>query len=764
MNKKDIELLAPAGDIKTAIGAINAGADAVYLGAPFYSARAFAKNLSIDEIIYVIRYAHFNHAKVYLAMNTLMKNLELPKALELIEPLYVEGLDGIIVQDYGLLNVMRTAYPSMELHASTQMSVLSRKGAEWLKTKGVVRVVPGRELSLEELKAISDSGIEVECFIHGAMCYSYSGRCLMSSLAGGRSGNRGRCAGPCRKCYTTNTDRNSERKQGYFLSMKDMCALPVLKELKDAGVCSLKVEGRMKDPAYAAGVSEIYRKYLDGIENHQLTVNDKTELKEDMKKLASLYIRSSLQEGYYHKHNGADMITIASPAYQSMQEDLKENIYTKYIDFIFKQKISMVVSVFENCPITLTLQYKDRTVDILGETAQTAQKKALSEDDIRKQMDKLGDSFFEAEDIQVYTDENSFVPVKALNQLRRDGIAELENMLFAQRTDSRLVDTLSCLNQMDAGEKNIYRKDECLQNYGYEKLKVQVENCSQFFAAYELGIRRFILSADNLVIGDSFWKTLCSYKDCEYYYKLPDIVREKYYKNIKQQLYEVLNSTEVIFRALYCSSLDALSLAEEYVGRDRIIADHGLYVFNKQAEDFILNHTAIYTASYELNSKELKYFNHKDAREIIIYGRQDVMHSANCISKTLGHCNKYTDCKIMESHAKQPSDVNSCKTFTPDNSNIYTLLYDEQDRGFPVFARHKYCYNTTYNCEPLSLHSYVTPGENKLQASDYRLNFTTETPKQIQEVLTFYKKIFSGDDDMKPNYTYTTGHMKRGVD
>lgn len=750
MNSQKTELLAPAGDLQTAMGAINAGADAVYLGAPLYSARAFAHNLTLEEIIYVIHYAHLHKAKVYLAMNTLMKNLELIKALEIIEPLYVEGLDGIIIQDYGLMMAVKEAYPSLELHSSTQMAVLSKRGCEWLREKGVIRVVPGRELSLEEIKELTESGVEIECFIHGAMCYSYSGRCLMSSLAGGRSGNRGRCAGPCRKCYTVTAAGEYSRRQGYYLSMKDMCSLPAVNELKAAGVSSLKIEGRMKDPAYAAGVCEIYRKYLDATEN-----NLQKDLKEDMQKLASLYIRSSLQEGYYHKHNGSDMITIDTPSYQSIQEDRKEIIYEKYIRFIKKQKISMVVSVFENCPISLTINYGDYIIDAKGETAQRALKKALSEDDIIKQMDKLGDSFFEAEYIQVYTDGNSFATVKALNQIRRDGIAKLEALLFSKRTDSNLKTTIQrintdnkkfCVRDPDLQKqecrqtKSGYEEDSNtrgLSKHEFEQLKVQVENCSQFLAAYEMGIRRFIIASDNLETGDSFWNMICGHIDCEYYYKLPDIVRQNTSNKIKRQLQEVLNRKDIAICGIYCPSLDALALAEDFVSRERIIADHGLYVFNKQSEEFILGHAAIYTASYELNCKELQHFAHKDAREIILYGRQDVMHSANCMYKTLGNCNTNAGC---------------------------TILLDEQGREFPVFPRHKYCYNTIYNCAPLSLHSYVSGGENKLQASDYRMIFTTESPKRIREVLSFYYKVLSENKNGNPDFAYTTGHIKRGVD
>ncbi|MCR5120122.1 MAG: U32 family peptidase, partial [Lachnospiraceae bacterium] len=300
------ELLLPAGESKSIYMAFMAGADAVYLGAPVFSARAYAKNPEVPEITEALDYAHLHGKKIYLACNILLRNSELLRLPEIMDPLYEHGLDGVIVQDIALLDIFAKRYPLLPLHASTQMSILSAYGCEWLKKRGVTRVVPGRELSLKEIKELKDCGLEIECFIHGAMCYSYSGRCLMSSLAGGRSGNRGRCAGPCRQRYTAENGNS-----GYFLSMKDMNSVNAIPELIEAGVDSFKIEGRMKDPEYVAGTAEIYRKCIDSCLN-----TGRTEIsKKDREQLDKLYIRSERQEGYLHKHNGADMVSVSSPAY-----------------------------------------------------------------------------------------------------------------------------------------------------------------------------------------------------------------------------------------------------------------------------------------------------------------------------------------------------------------------------------------------------------------------------------------------------------------
>ena len=263
MEKRRVELLAPAGNYESFLGAICAGADAVYLGGEKFGARAYADNFSEEEICRAVSYAHVFGRKVYLTVNTLMKESELEELIPYLEPFYLAGLDGVIVQDIGALLAIKEAFPGLELHASTQMSITGSYGAGMLKELGVVRVVPARELSLSEIESLGrETGLEIEAFIHGAMCYCYSGQCLFSSILGGRSGNRGRCAQPCRLPYRIGGDGKPGTEQ-YPLSLKDMCTISFLPKLIEAGISSFKIEGRMKKPEYAAGVTAIYRKYID---------------------------------------------------------------------------------------------------------------------------------------------------------------------------------------------------------------------------------------------------------------------------------------------------------------------------------------------------------------------------------------------------------------------------------------------------------------------------------------------------------------------
>ena len=306
---KRVELLAPAGSYEAFQGAVDAGADAVYLGGEQFSARAAAQNFTTKEILRALDYAHGRGRKIYMTVNTLFKEREMWEVIPYLTPFVAAGLDGVIVQDFGLLRLLKEHFPQVKLHASTQMMVTGIYGARLLKTYGVERVVPARELTLQEIAAIRrEAEIEVEAFIHGAMCYCYSGNCLFSGIVGGRSGNRGRCAQACRLPY-----RVGHGEEIYPLSLKDMNTIEHLPALIAAGIDSFKIEGRMKRPEYASGVTAVYRKYIDRYYAHpvsELPIEDK-----DKKRLQALYLRTSVSNGYLYRHNGAEMVTLEDPGY-----------------------------------------------------------------------------------------------------------------------------------------------------------------------------------------------------------------------------------------------------------------------------------------------------------------------------------------------------------------------------------------------------------------------------------------------------------------
>lgn len=313
-NKKT-EILAPAGSVTALQAAVMAGCDAVYIGGSRFGARAYAENPDEAELLAAIDYAHTYGVKVYLTVNTLVKEAELSELPAYLEPYYTHGIDAVIVQDFGVMRLLSELWPDLPLHASTQMTLTNPEACRLLP-KSVTRIVPARELELSELRRLrEETPLELEVFCHGALCYSYSGQCLMSSLIGGRSGNRGRCAQPCRKSYVCRTEGRPEQR-GYFLSPKDQCMLARLPELLALGVDSLKIEGRMKNPLYAAGVTAIYRKWISRLEVSGADAyrkEEREELNEDIRKLAELYSRGGFSEGYPFSETGREMISLARP-------------------------------------------------------------------------------------------------------------------------------------------------------------------------------------------------------------------------------------------------------------------------------------------------------------------------------------------------------------------------------------------------------------------------------------------------------------------
>ena len=300
---KKVEILAPGGSREAIYAGIYGGADAIYTGTSRFSARAFAENPDVEEVCRILDFAHLHGKKIYLTVNTLLTEEELEGSLyDMIRPLYEHGLDAVIVQDFGVMDFIREYFPGMDIHASTQMTLLSGEGADLLKPFGVTRIVPARELTIQEIGHMREvTDLEIEVFVHGALCYCYSGQCLMSKVIGGRSGNRGMCAQPCRLPYEA-----EGKKVGYLLSPKDLCTLGQVGELIQAGVDSFKIEGRMKKPAYTAYTSYLYRSYADACLSG-IPIDDR-ELNRDMQKLADIYNRGGFTRGYLFEPSKKNII------------------------------------------------------------------------------------------------------------------------------------------------------------------------------------------------------------------------------------------------------------------------------------------------------------------------------------------------------------------------------------------------------------------------------------------------------------------------
>ncbi len=719
ITKKKPELLAPAGELAGVIGAINAGADAVYLGAEAFSARAYAKNLNAAELSEALSYAHAFGRKVYLACNILLRDNEMAQVADILDPLYEQGLDGIIVQDLGLLAFLHERYPSLPLHASTQMSVLSADGAIWLERLHVSRVVPGRELSYEELKAFKARGIEVECFIHGAMCYSYSGRCLLSSFAGGRSGNRGRCAGPCRQQY-----RMDGGKPQYALSLKDMWSLHEIGALIDAGIDSFKIEGRMKAPEYTAGVTAVYRKYIDlYLQNGSYQVSPKDE-----KKLEDLYLRSGKQEGYLRQHNGKNMVSLSNPAYGKVSEEEKQKVFQKYLAEKQTVPVKMQARVYAGEPVQIKVSANDGVVTVKGAPAEAAQNKAMTEEQFAAKLSKTGGTIFSLTECNVDTDQNAFVPVGQLNELRRNALAQLQEKLYPKRTDLQTAQTPESLWQnnistdtqitpvLRVGLKNTDTLNELLQMNAVEGVILDLDVFAE---------------SDSKVLTDQvhrFGKQL--------YLRLPEILRQKDSDRIKTRLKTAANYA---IDGVYVNGIDALGAAEGLFTKEKLHGDTGLYVFNRNTQQILSDYAEHFTISSEWSGKEYRNITDPEKAECVIYGYQPVMYSANCVLNTLKGCDR--------------------------KAGVYTIR-DEKGHSFPILPNHRYCYNVMYNCLPLSLHAELPALRSRGQAAVYRLEFTVEEKKEVLRVAGAFADLWENGSANLPfaNGQTTRGHWARGAE
>ncbi len=744
-----VELLAPAGNFDALKGAVKAGADAVYLGGMQYGARAYADNFTQDEICTGIHLAHVFGRKIYLTVNTLVKGRELDGLYNFLLPLYEKGIDGVIIQDLGVLRYIRQHFPGLALHASTQMTITGSRGAALMKKEGVSRIVPARELSLDEIKKIkTETGLEIETFIHGAMCYCYSGQCLFSSLLGGRSGNRGRCAQPCRLPYIGGGN-DKTRGEYYPLSMRDMCTLSILPLLLDAGIDSLKIEGRMKKPAYAAGVTAIYRKYIDLYYENRENVQVSSK---DMEILRNLYIRSEMGEGYYRKYNGREMITLHSPAYSETDGKLLEQIENKYLRdelFYFCDAHGVFLP---GKRAELTLKKGELSVTCCGDPVQKALNQPLSEEKIKKQLQKTGNSLIRMANMTLETGEDVFLPVRSINELRRNAIAALEEKIICQNglnyEERKAFTGNSPVNE--ARKPDRWRAGTCEQEHEKKKaIHVSVMSREQLRAALEQRPERIYLDYSLLEkdVFDKLCRPGCKQGDNQekkkmgrnwpqLYLTSPFIVRE--YNDIYlESMREALETG--MFTGVLVRNLESFFFFASLLPPERIVLDTGLYLWNRETLAFWEGRAGEFYLPVECNVyewMELLPYSQKSGLTVsaLAYGRLPMMVTANCVKKTLGECEK------------KPG---------------FVTLTDRYQKQFPVYTDCNSCYNVIYNSVPLSLHKIFA---GKISpARHYRLDFTTENFQEALQIIQYFDGILSDYQD--PFYKeYTTGHFKKGVE
>lgn len=747
-NMNKVELLAPAGNYESAIGAIHAGADALYLGGEKFGARAYAQNFTTEELCKVLDYAHLNGKKVYLTINTMMKDSEMGQLYEYIRPFYEYGLDGAIIQDAGVFLFLAKNFPDLELHISTQAGLSGEYGAAYWKEKGASRIVPARELSLEEIRTIKKNvNIEVETFIHGAMCYCYSGQCLFSSILGGRSGNRGRCAGPCRLPYSMvssesalegNSNRAMCGKQAdeYPLSLKDMCTIELIPQLIEAGIDSFKIEGRMKKPEYAAGVTAIYRKYIDLY--YQVGKANYFVDSKDLVKLKSLYLRSQLQDGYYHRHNGREMISLNNPGYGTVSEELCENIRRQYLTQVKKKPVSMHMKAVVGLPMELTLCCEEVSVTVSEGMVLEALKQPMNQTAIEEKMGKLGDTFFRLECFTLESQGAIFIPVKALNEIRRKAVCRLMEELCIRRVinDNSRINENKIIEDLGQSTLDVYKQNKA------HNLSVNIYSLNQLDAIKEFAHRLRILDIECVAIHklqmdkdirrikDFINQTGIKIRLC-----MPHLFRGKDIDLISQIL-RAFTWNEL--EGVWVRNYESFAFIQRHFPELPIYLDAGLAPWNKWSYSFFKNQCAGFAYGLELNKGEKRDLCMEDAEQII-YGRIPMMVSANCFFKTQSNC-------FGKFH-----NVN-------ENTGLYI---DRMNKEFKVSIFCDYCYNIIWNSIPLSLHNYWKNYKDKC----VRICFTTEENQVCKKILQEYIAFMDGGtfrDSVLGDYT--AGHEKRGVE
>lgn len=754
---KQVELLAPVGKFENALAAIENGANAIFVGGKVFNARQFADNFDEDELEKIVAYCKLRDVKTHITVNTLIKDQELEELMTYLEKLARLKVDAVIVQDFGVAYLIKTYFPEIELHASTQMSAHSIEDVLFLKKFGFKRVVLAREMQLEEIKTIKENvDIEIETFIHGALCYSYSGQCLFSSQIGGRSGNRGRCAQPCRMTYSLLKDEEEVVKSTYLLSPKDLCTLNFLPELIACGIDSFKMEGRMKSPEYVASVTKVYRKYVD------LALKDPKNYKveqEDLDTLQSIFNRGGFSEGYYFKKADLDMMTEKTPKNIGLRighivkYDKKTKMATIYTDKtlnpgdgleIWNKKKHTGTGISKVYPAgqTFTVRVEDWVDDkspvylsknntllkTLKKTYEKAQRKVQVTGEVVGQIGEpvtftlnYGPYTVTAEGDILETAQNApLTKAIAFEKLSKLGNTSFEMTQLKGQWDETAYMTVGKLNQLrrEVVEKlealiceqavdKAYQPYEKTQNTPYEgptDYIAQVQNLAQLQTCLNYPEVKTIYwewQYNNKALEEAL--ALCQAEGKPFYIVLPAITKEKTLKRIAQCIssWEEMSITGYVIRTLGVYELLEASVKEK-------ITDYNLNVMNNEAiHHWLIQKASRITTSVELAQDELKVLN--GPLETIIYGKLPVMTTEQCVLEHHKLCQKQ----------KTPQAYS---------------LYDRKGAKWPIATDCVACKMQILMHEPLLIEPKFL-ADAKIMA--YRMIFTDEQKEQVEEVLSY---------------------------
>ena len=802
--KDRVEILAPAGSMECLKAAIAAGADAVYTGGALFGARAYAHNLTEEELLEAIDYVHLHGRRLYLTVNTLIKDREMEKQMyDYLLPYYRQGLDAVIVQDIGLFRFIRKHFPDLPIHASTQMTLTGVDGAKFLEKEGAQRIVTSRELSMAEVKKIADeTELEIESFVHGALCYCYSGQCLFSSFIGGRSGNRGQCAQPCRLLYRT---PEAKRPQ-YLLSLKDICTLELIPEMIESGIYSFKIEGRMKKPEYAAAVAFQYRKYADlylkyyeecpAEEDPAAYAMKKYRVREeDRQMLLDLYNRGGFHTGYYHTQNGREMISLNRPNHAGVPAvkvlaKKGRNVTAKALTDLYPQDIIELpmrkgrekadnytckdaVRKGMNVQIPVFADTPFKRDEIWMRTRNSTLIDTLREEFVNgKIKERICGTF------RLYPQEKATLTVKCRDaeitvagekaqealsqpmsreriekQLRKTGNTEFEFSFLKAEIGEKVFLPMQSLNELrrealETLEKVIcekYRRNGEVKDPEEDKTELSMEE--EVLSGWTASVR----TAEQMEVILEEEAIGRIYVDCTMFPRIWE----------KDSYVEWITKVHAAGKEIY--------LVMPYIFRERTRKQYeaaynrifgagwdGILIANYESFAFLKEHG--YTGRimtdynlYEFNQESRKFWKEKGVFEFTAPVELTERELQDLRVKD-GEVIVYGYLPMMISAGCIQKTTRGCL-----KKSGQTTITDRYSNPFVVKNECDYCYNILYNYVPLYLGDRMEE-VYQIGPGRIRLMFTTERQQEVKQILSAY---FEGKE--LPEGTYTRGHWKRGI-
>ena len=802
--KDRVEVLAPAGSMECLKAAITAGADAVYTGGALFGARAYAHNLTEEELLEAIDYVHLHGRRLYLTVNTLIKDREMEKQMyDYLLPYYRQGLDAVIVQDIGLFRFIRKHFPDLPIHASTQMTLTGVDGAKFLEKEGAQRIVTSRELSMAEVKKIADeTELEIESFVHGALCYCYSGQCLFSSFIGGRSGNRGQCAQPCRLLYRT---PEAKRPQ-YLLSLKDICTLELIPEMIESGIYSFKIEGRMKKPEYAAAVAFQYRKYADlylkyyeecpAEEDPAAYAMKKYRVREeDRQMLLDLYNRGGFHTGYYHTQNGREMISLNRPNHAGVPAvkvlaKKGRNVTAKALTDLYPQDIIELpmrkgrekadnytckdaVRKGMNVQIPVFADTPFKRDEIWMRTRNSTLIDTLREEFVNgKIKERICGTF------RLYPQEKATLTVKCRDaeitvagekaqealsqpmsreriekQLRKTGNTEFEFSFLKAEIGEKVFLPMQSLNELRREALETLEKVLCEKYRRSGEVKDPEEDKTELSMEEEVlsGWTASVRTAEQMEVILEEEAIGRIYVDCTMFPRIWE----------KDSYVEWITKVHAAGKEIY--------LVMPYIFRERTRKQYeaaynrifgagwdGILIANYESFAFLKEHG--YTGRimtdynlYEFNQESRKFWKEKGVFEFTAPVELTERELQDLRVKD-GEVIVYGYLPMMISAGCIQKTTRGCL-----KKSGQTTITDRYRNPFVVKNECDYCYNILYNYVPLYLGDRMEE-VYQIGPGRIRLMFTTERQQEVRQILSAY---FEGKE--LPEGTYTRGHWKRGI-